>query len=220
MDEARRRADGGGTFAVIADHQLQGRGRRRRVWHDRPGSALLATVVLPDGPIARDEVLALRVGLWVIEAAAAIGARGLRLKWPNDVLHRDRKVCGILIERTAGAAYIGIGCNVTAAPHPGSAALSDCAGIELYPEQLWNALSTRIESAQPHEAWHDHANRVLAWRGCRVRIVQASSATDGTLLGVAPSGGVVLQTASGPVEFAVGTLQRCADARFRGFRPT
>ena len=220
MDEARRRAGGEATFAVIADHQLRGRGRRERVWHDRPGSSLLATVVLPAGPIARDAALALRVGLWVIEAAAAIGARGLCVKWPNDVLYRDRKVCGILIERTAGAAYIGIGCNVTTASHPGSASLSDCAGIELHPEQLWHALSTRIESAQPHEAWHDHANRVLAWRGCRVRIVQASSSTDGTLLGVAPSGGVVLQTTSGPVEFAVGTLQKRAGAESSRFQST
>ena len=93
---------------VVADLQTAGRGRAGRRWDDRAGGGTLAVTVLLDADVVADAALvphALGVGVVEACALAAPTARALRLKWPNDVVHRDapsspaRKLCGVLVER-------------------------------------------------------------------------------------------------------------------------
>jgi BirA family transcriptional regulator, biotin operon repressor / biotin---[acetyl-CoA-carboxylase] ligase len=97
---------------VVADHQQAGRGRLDRGWVTPPGTALTFSAVVD--PLVEPEwwpMVPLVAGYAV---ALALGA-GATLKWPNDVLLGDRKVCGILVERVATRppmAVIGIGINV------------------------------------------------------------------------------------------------------------
>ncbi|HLQ62101.1 MAG TPA: biotin--[acetyl-CoA-carboxylase] ligase, partial [Candidatus Acidoferrales bacterium] len=98
---------------VVADHQTAGRGRADRVWETPPGTALLASFVVPPQPL-----LSLACG---VAAAEACGAR-VRLKWPNDLLLGGRKVGGILVEAGPRKAVVGIGINLSWAP-PGAARL-------------------------------------------------------------------------------------------------
>jgi BirA family biotin operon repressor/biotin-[acetyl-CoA-carboxylase] ligase len=59
-------------------------------------------------------LLPLLTGTAVVEAVRAVGRVESRLKWPNDVLVGDRKMGGVLVERTGdGAVVIGLGLNVT-----------------------------------------------------------------------------------------------------------
>jgi BirA family biotin operon repressor/biotin-[acetyl-CoA-carboxylase] ligase len=92
---------------VVADHQTAGRGRSSHRWEARPGTALLVSFVLPPNPL-----LSLAAGV----AAAEACGRGVRLKWPNDLLLDGRKVGGILVEATPARAICGIGINLTSAP--------------------------------------------------------------------------------------------------------
>lgn len=92
---------------VIADHQTAGRGRLDRRWEAPPGTALLVSFVLEPRPL-----LSLALGV----AAAQACGRGVRLKWPNDLLLGERKLGGILVEVTAGKAVCGIGVNLSWAP--------------------------------------------------------------------------------------------------------
>src|SRR2546423_10369735 len=92
---------------VVADHQTAGRGRMERQWDAPPGTALLASFVLePHG------LLSLAAG---VAAAEACGPE-VRLKWPNDLLLRGRKLGGILVETTPRKAICGIGINLSSAP--------------------------------------------------------------------------------------------------------
>lgn len=50
-----------------------------------------------------------------IQARITSGAK-VTLKWPNDVLVDNRKICGVLIEIENGMIIVGIGCNVRSAP--------------------------------------------------------------------------------------------------------
>ena len=113
QDEARRLADGRSGLAVIARRQTNGRGRQGRAWLDADGRALSMTLVVPNaGHAAR---FSLAAGLAVIEACEGLGATGLGLKWPNDVVEhggRHRKLAGVLIEVVGGMALVGIGLNV------------------------------------------------------------------------------------------------------------
>jgi BirA family transcriptional regulator, biotin operon repressor / biotin---[acetyl-CoA-carboxylase] ligase len=99
---------------VVADHQTAGRGRLGRSWEAPPGSGLFATFVVPLDPLA-----VFRCG---VAAAEACGPR-VRLKWPNDLLLRGRKLGGVLAEAVPpGRCLVGLGVNLTWAP-PGAARL-------------------------------------------------------------------------------------------------
>lgn len=107
--------------AVAAMEQSGGRGRRGRVWSSPPGGVWLSVLYRPPRGDAT-ELLGLRIGLAAAAALdAAVGARALTLKWPNDLMLGDAKVGGILCEaRWQGHApawvAAGIGVNVRNAP--------------------------------------------------------------------------------------------------------
>jgi BirA family biotin operon repressor/biotin-[acetyl-CoA-carboxylase] ligase len=97
---------------VLADAQTAGRGQRGNRWQCPPGAGVLMSVLLFPPPELR------RPAILTAWAAVAVGATirqctGLQaqIKWPNDVLLRGRKVCGILIEQGRGT-VAGIGLNV------------------------------------------------------------------------------------------------------------
>jgi BirA family transcriptional regulator, biotin operon repressor / biotin---[acetyl-CoA-carboxylase] ligase len=120
-DLAAAAREGAGSGSVlVSDHQSAGRGRFARVWEAPPGASLAISVLLrPPAavPAARWLWLPLLTGLAVADGIRAATGLSAELKWPNDVLIRGRKVCGILSERVdsdAGpAAIIGMGVNTT-----------------------------------------------------------------------------------------------------------
>jgi BirA family transcriptional regulator, biotin operon repressor / biotin---[acetyl-CoA-carboxylase] ligase len=104
---------------LVAEEQTAGRGRLGRNWVSEPGAALTFSVLLrpdawdaPDVPAARLGWLPLLAGVAVAVAVRAVAKLDATLKWPNDVLIGDRKLCGILAERSGTAVVIGIGINV------------------------------------------------------------------------------------------------------------
>jgi BirA family biotin operon repressor/biotin-[acetyl-CoA-carboxylase] ligase len=99
--------------AVLTDHQTAGRGRLGRSWETPPGTALLASFVMPARPLA-----SLAAG---VAAAHACGPPA-RLKWPNDVLLDGAKLAGVLAEVHGDRVVVGVGVNLTWAP-PGAAML-------------------------------------------------------------------------------------------------
>ena len=99
-------------LVVIADHQTAGRGQYGRVWQSRPKSSLLLSVALrPPPELCRPVILTALAAVAVGEAILALTGTQARVKWPNDLLIRGKKVCGILIENTT-ATVIGIGLNL------------------------------------------------------------------------------------------------------------
>jgi BirA family biotin operon repressor/biotin-[acetyl-CoA-carboxylase] ligase len=115
---ARVRAGETEGLVVVADHQTAGRGRLDRSWVTPAGAALTFSVLLaPDEvPVARWPWLPLLTGLAVAAGVRRTVGLDVLLKWPNDVLAGDRKVCGILVERVEGprgaGAVVGVGLNV------------------------------------------------------------------------------------------------------------
>lgn len=104
--------------AVIAEEQTAGRGRQGRAWFSPPGSSVMVSVVLrPDLPPERIPRCTMVAGLGVIETLRPLLGEAVALKWPNDVLMRGKKLCGVLAEATwtgsqLGAVIVGIGINV------------------------------------------------------------------------------------------------------------
>lgn len=103
--------------AVRADTQTAGRGRFQRHWVSDAGGLWLSAVVPVETNTAAWRMLPLVTGVAVCDALRVLGARGLRLRWPNDVLMGNRKLAGLLIDQFhPGRAVVGIGLNVTNQP--------------------------------------------------------------------------------------------------------
>jgi BirA family transcriptional regulator, biotin operon repressor / biotin---[acetyl-CoA-carboxylase] ligase len=106
-------ADAIDGLALVAHFQSAGRGQYGRIWQSRPGCSLLLSVVLkPPRELCRPVILTALAAVAVAEAVYALTTSQARLKWPNDLLIRGKKVCGLLIEQHAGAVVIGIGLNL------------------------------------------------------------------------------------------------------------
>ncbi len=115
---------------LAAEWQTQGRGRRGRDWRGILGASLTFSLLWRfERPVSALAGLSLAVGVALVRAMRALGATGVGLKWPNDVLVGETKLAGILIELTGdmlgpAAAVIGIGINVR-----GGEALSERVGL-------------------------------------------------------------------------------------------
>jgi BirA family biotin operon repressor/biotin-[acetyl-CoA-carboxylase] ligase len=138
----KRAAQGAPAGSVIvADRQTAGRGSRGRRWLAAPGSSLTFSVLWRfDAGLERLAGLSLAVGVAVVHALDYCGAAGVLLKWPNDLLHDNAKLGGILVElqsaRDSSLAVIGIGLNLSL---PES--LGDCEGFALPPAALEGIIS-------------------------------------------------------------------------------
>lgn len=104
---------------VLSELQHAGRGRRGRHWAAPFGGSIALSLGWAFDDASRaSPTLSLGVGVAVARALERAGARGIGLKWPNDLWLEDRKVGGILLDLRAeasGPAYvvIGVGLNVT-----------------------------------------------------------------------------------------------------------
>ncbi|MGN6126974.1 MAG: biotin--[acetyl-CoA-carboxylase] ligase, partial [Humibacter sp.] len=105
---------------VVTDTQTAGRGRLGRAWTAPSGKMLAISVLLwpRDAGITRPDSLGwlpLMAGLAMTRSVRRHGV-GAELKWPNDVLVGDKKLCGILSELVSdgdGAVIVGAGVNLT-----------------------------------------------------------------------------------------------------------
>lgn len=105
--------------ACIAEYQQAGRGRRGRQWFSPFGSNLYLSMYwrLEQGPAAAVG-LSLVIGIVMAEVLRELGAKDVRVKWPNDLYLNDRKLAGILVEltgKTGDAAQIVIGAGINLA---------------------------------------------------------------------------------------------------------
>lgn len=103
---------------VIARRQTQGRGRLGRVWRqNESGKNLALSVLLHGADTEKMAAVPLATGVAVATALKKLCGINLGLKWSNDVLFEDRKLCGILCESriTADKAFavLGIGVNLS-----------------------------------------------------------------------------------------------------------
>jgi len=113
------RQSGTENVVVISEEQTQGRGRRDRSWISPHGSGLfLLFFFKPRLLPGRLQLVNLAAGLAVKDAVEKTCSVRLALKWPNDLLWENRKVCGILSEASSESDRIrdcctGIGINIT-----------------------------------------------------------------------------------------------------------
>lgn len=113
LNKAKQQAASG--MVCLAEQQTQGRGRLGKSWHSPAGANIYCSLLWRFANAQQDlSGLGIAIGVIVVNALRNYGIQAdLQLKWPNDVLAMNRKLAGILLERTAqSAVVIGIGVNI------------------------------------------------------------------------------------------------------------
>lgn len=103
---------------IVTDHQLAGRGQRGNTWQSDEGKNLTFSVILnPTFLRLQDQfLLSIITSLAINDFLDALGVNS-KIKWPNDVMVGEKKICGILVENQVNGnkltnSIIGIGLNV------------------------------------------------------------------------------------------------------------
>ena len=228
------------TFAVsgtvlLADRQTAGRGRRGRRWWSaqlRPQDSLTFSLLwrFPRGFSLAG--LSLAVGVALANALDQLGARGVKLKWPNDLLADQpaglAKLGGILIELTSNAggttAVIGIGLNLRApqeiVPDQPAAGIDTMLGAVLPERHDLLAMILRhlvqtldVFSTQGFSPLVEDWERRNAYADCEVRLIEESGpGIVGHCRGVDQDGALRVETAVGVRRWLAGdvSLRRAA----------
>ena len=105
--------------AVIAENQTEGRGQMGTVWNSETSKNLTFSVFknVSDFQFEAPFAISMVVALSVLKTLKLFLIPRLTIKWPNDILSADKKICGVLIENVIKhnafyASVIGIGLNV------------------------------------------------------------------------------------------------------------
>ncbi len=103
---------------VVAETQTAGRGRRGRNWYSPEGQGIYVTVVLrPALPLHEVSRISQVAAVAVAETLQEELKLPARIKWPNDILIKGKKIAGILSEASIRKDHIqyvvtGIGLNI------------------------------------------------------------------------------------------------------------
>ena len=222
--ELMQRAAGGeidGTV-LLAEAQTAGRGRRGRQW----ASPFARNLALSLGirirrPLEEIGAVSLAVGVAVAETLAAAGVRGITVKWPNDVLAHERKLCGILIELPGAATpphvVVGIGVNMGSAAALAQRVEQPIADVlEHVPQASRNAVAGALIDAVVAMCRRFEADGFAAikpayealhgFHGRPARIVTGAETFVGTVVGVDLDGALRLRGAAGERAFSAGEV--------------
>ena len=227
--EAMQAAAGGAPegSVFLAEEQLAGRGRGAHKWHSARSAGIYCSVVLrPLMPPSEALIFSLAAGL-AVHSAVVETFPGLHpdLKWPNDVLLKGRKFCGILIEMNSEATrvrhlVVGVGINVNQTKFPAelreiATSLKSETGTEWSRVELCAALlksldreyRNLLQDAAGRESilrrFQEHSSSA---RGQKVR-VEEGGGNEGVTEGLDSRGFLQVRTAEGLRTVLSGTVR-------------
>ena len=212
--DAKAIAEKGGASGtlVVADMQTAGRGRRGHGWVAPAGKNIYMTLMLrsdcmPDKASALTLVMAIAVYEAVCEL---IPAEICGIKWPNDVVVNNKKICGILTEMSAEPECIhyvvtGVGINVNQTAFPDE--IKDTATslyLETQKETDRAKLAARVmhyfeqsyalfEKCWSLEHLRDKYNGMLINMDRQVRVLDPKGAYDGIARGINEKGELIVE---------------------------
>lgn len=206
--------------ACVAEYQQAGRGRRGRQWQSPFGANLYLSMFwrLEQGPAAAVGV-SLAIGIVIAEVLHRLGARDVKVKWPNDLYMQDRKLAGILVElmgKTGDAAQLvmGIGINLRMRASSGQAIAQEWinlqeAGIDIDRNVLASMLIAELSSALEVFEQSGLSSFVPRWQALDnfynrpVRLIMGEREVHGIERGINEQGALLLEE-NGEIKAYIG----------------
>ncbi len=226
---ARQASEGAGEgLSIVADEQTAGRGRLLRAWSSPRGAGLYFSILLQPAIAANQwPLVTFMAALAVADALHEACGVETDIKWPNDLLSGERKICGILAEAvetpTGRAVVVGIGINLTTGAYPAEIAgvatsVAEASGRSPERERLLAALLRALSRWYTllHEV--DGPERIVAaWTsrssyasGKAVQVANGDEVWQGITRGVESDGALRLETENDGVK-----LVRAGDVSLR-----
>ena len=217
---AKRIAEEGapdGTL-IIADEQTAGKGRSGRTWVTPPAEAIAFTLLLrPKLSPDRISMVTLVMGLAVTNAVNSLYDVSAGIKWPNDVVIKGRKLCGILTEMSAEVRQVnyivigvGINANLTSFPEEIreiATSLRLELGCDINRAELIARVMTEFERLYAEfEAQGDlgavmqEYNELCLNAGSKVRVLDPNGEYTGTSRGINSMGELLVETEDGKMQ--------------------
>lgn len=196
---------------IMAIEQTRGKGQRNSNWHSEKAKNLTFSYILhPDFlQISKQFLLTVSVSLAIVKFLKQY-IKNITIKWPNDILIENKKVCGILIENSLRGmnirnSIIGIGINVnqiefdTELEHATSLRLASgmdkefdlkCLALELF--SYLSEEYYKLGVGQEANLLSEYNSLLFGLNECRSYVVDGE-AVDGVLMGMGEDGRLQLR---------------------------
>jgi BirA family biotin operon repressor/biotin-[acetyl-CoA-carboxylase] ligase len=207
-------------MVIFTTEQHAGRGQRGKNWVSEKGASIAYSVLLKPEflTVSQQFLLSETIALAVHDfLAAQVGSDELRIKWPNDIYWKDRKLAGILIESVLSSsgqwqwAIIGIGINVNQAQFakhlPNPVSIRQITGQQFNCEELAHTLSQqlthRLQQLAQNEAesLHDRYNQCLYKKGKTASFRKEGKTFNAMVTEVNSGGELILEGQPDPIPF-------------------
>ncbi len=215
--DCKRLAEQGAGHGLlcVADSQREGRGRRGKSWESPPGTSISMSLLLKPGILPEQApMLTIVMALAVARAINELGEEPCQIKWPNDILFHNRKVCGILTEMSAEMDFINyvvIGCGVNVNQEEIPLELQEIATslkremgtlisraklvarILYFFEKVYNQFTQQGNLSFLQVEY----NNLLVNRSRQVRVLDPQGEYNGTAIGINETGELLVETEDG-----------------------
>jgi BirA family biotin operon repressor/biotin-[acetyl-CoA-carboxylase] ligase len=204
-------------LCIVAAEQTAGRGRMQRDWISPKNAGLYVSVLLrPTFAPETWPLLTLMTAVAVNDALRETCDLQTDIKWPNDILVNDKKLCGILAETfetsSGRAVVIGIGVNLSKESFPGelqqtATSVEEVTGRTANVDQLLQVVITRLISCYeilgtaqgPEEILAEWIKRSSYAEGKPIQVRETDKMFSGTTRGLERDGGLRVETSAGEI---------------------
>jgi len=210
MDTAKALARKGAPHmsCCIAENQTQGRGRLNRQWDSARGGLWFTLIIRPDLPPPMVYIYNFAASLTLARVVNRLFDLEVRVKWPNDLLVKGKKLTGLLSEMETRADLIsflamGIGINVNNDPSGGpfeATSLKNVLGRTVPRRQILLEFLTEFARVTQDIQIPEIMSQ---WRACtatigrQVRVQTHDNILCGRAVGVEDSGSLIIETKAG-----------------------
>jgi len=207
---------------VVSDVQTNGRGRKNRTWSSSYGGLWFSIVLYPHIPPERGMLVTMASSVAVAQALKENTNLNPIIKWPNDLLIDDKKICGILTELDAeldriNYSIVGIGINVNNELAEDLQKIATSVFLETgsqisrvkllrsiikYFDEEYDKLKSG-EYPKIRDDWFYYADII----GKKIQVKTEKMIIEGTVSDIDDSGCIILETTSGNVRVVSGDVK-------------
>lgn len=207
---------------VVTKNQTNGRGQQDSLWFSEPFKNLTFSIFLKELSleIANQKYLNFAISLAIFEVLKSKKIPKIAIKWPNDIMSGNSKICGVLIENTIQKNHIltsivGIGLNVNQEYFNDSikkgTSLKKITGIEYHLDHLLTEIVVKIKEyeelliSKKYELLEKNYLKVLFKKGKPSMFKDENNQLFvGIICGISASGNILIEIEEGAIqEFGV-----------------
>lgn len=225
-EKALHRAEGINEGAlIIAERQSAGKGRLGREWFSPAGGIWLSIILYPQLPPSYIPRITLMTAVVVVRAIKMCTQIEPKIKWPNDILINEKKVCGILTEMSAEldiinwvVVGIGINVNIDHREYPediqeNTISLKEASGKEVLRAKMVQIFLQEFEKYYESLKRREFSSILKEWKfyshtlGRKINVDMGERIVTGEAVNINEEGALILKKENGElVEIISGTI--------------